>query len=112
MRSAWRGISTTPPPNGQPDRPSAVALIGDACVAPLHRGAGVSKAADNATSLAIMLGTNEQIENAIAVFSAGRTKVGKATVARAAHLGSYFQMDETGRRCADFSPERSPVSPK
>ena len=82
-----------------------VALIGDAAfVARPHCGAGVSKAADDAASLATVLGANERIEHAIAAFSAERSKAGKAAVAWAAHLGSYFQMDKTGHRRPDFSP--------
>jgi 2-polyprenyl-6-methoxyphenol hydroxylase-like FAD-dependent oxidoreductase len=90
-----------------------VALIGDAAfVARPHCGAGVSKAADDAASLATALGANEQIEDAVAAFSAERSKAGQAAVAWAAHLGSYFQMDKTGHRRPDFSPERPPISPE
>jgi 2-polyprenyl-6-methoxyphenol hydroxylase-like FAD-dependent oxidoreductase len=90
-----------------------VALIGDAAfVARPHCGAGVSKAADDAASLATALGANERIEDAIAAFSAERSKAGQAAVAWAAHLGSYFQMDKAGRRRPDFSPERPPISPE
>jgi 2-polyprenyl-6-methoxyphenol hydroxylase-like FAD-dependent oxidoreductase len=90
-----------------------VALIGDAAfVARPHCGAGVSKAADDAASLATALGANHRIEHAIASFSAERSKACKATVAWAAHLGSYFQMDKTGRRRPDFSPEHPPISPE
>jgi len=88
-----------------------VAIIGDAAfVARPHCGAGVSKAADDAASLANALGTNNHIADAIAAFSAERTKAGKAAVAWAAHLGSYFQMDGTGHRSADFAPDRPPIS--
>jgi 2-polyprenyl-6-methoxyphenol hydroxylase-like FAD-dependent oxidoreductase len=88
-----------------------VAVIGDAAfVARPHCGAGVSKAADDAASLASALATNDCIEDAIAAFSAERTKAGKAAVAWAAHLGSYFQMDKTGLRRADFAPDRPPIS--
>jgi len=90
-----------------------VAIIGDAAfVARPHCGAGVSKAADDAASLANALGTNSHIADAIAAFSADRTKAGKAAVAWAAHLGSYFQMDREGRRRADFAPDRPPISPE
>jgi 2-polyprenyl-6-methoxyphenol hydroxylase-like FAD-dependent oxidoreductase len=88
-----------------------VAIIGDAAhVARPHCGAGVSKAADDAASLASALSTNAPIPDAIAAFSAERTIAGKAAVAWAAHLGSYFQMDRTGHRRADFSPDRPPIS--
>jgi 2-polyprenyl-6-methoxyphenol hydroxylase-like FAD-dependent oxidoreductase len=90
------------------------ALIGDAAfVARPHCGAGVSKAADDAAGLTTALDANNNlIEDAIEAFSAERTKAGKAAVAWAAHLGSYFQMDHTGHRRADFSPDRPPISPK
>src|SRR5262249_36581824 len=90
-----------------------VAVIGDAAfVARPHCGAGVSKAADDAASLAAALGVNERIDGAIAAFSAERAKAGKAAVEWAAHLGSYFQMDGTGHRRTDYAPERPPISPE
>ena len=90
-----------------------IAIIGDAAfVARPHCGAGVSKAADDAASLTTALSTHPLIEDAIDAFSAERTKAGKAAVAWAAHLGSYFQMDRTGHRRADFSPDRPPISPE
>ena len=89
-----------------------VGPIGDAAfVARPHCGAGVSKAADDAASLATALGTNERIEHAISAFSAERSKAGKEAVAWAAHLGSYFQMDKTGHRRPDFFPEQPPIRP-
>ena len=89
-----------------------VAIIGDAAfVARPHCGAGVSKAADDAASLATALeAERSRRADAIAAFSAERTKAGKAAVAWAAHLGSYFQMDGTGHRRADFRPDRPPIS--
>ena len=90
-----------------------VAIIGDAAfVARPHCGAGVSKAADDAVWLADALGANNRIDDAIAAFSAERTKAGRAAVEWAAHLGSYFQMDRTGHRRADFAPDRPPISPE
>lgn len=87
-----------------------VALIGDAAfVARPHCGAGVSKAADDAAALATALDSNLNIESALAEFSSERTKAGNAAVDWAAHLGSYFQMDKTGHRRADFSNE-PPIS--
>jgi 2-polyprenyl-6-methoxyphenol hydroxylase-like FAD-dependent oxidoreductase len=89
-----------------------VALIGDAAfVARPHCGAGVSKAADDATALVVALSKDTSIEGAISEFSAERAKAGNAAVDWAAHLGSYFQMDETGHRRADFS-DTSPISPE
>src|SRR5262245_28542602 len=90
-----------------------IALIGDAAfVARPHCGAGVSKAADDAASLAIALGSHDLIEKAVDAFSAERTEAGKAAVAWAAHLGSYFQMDRAGHRRPDFSADRPPISPQ
>jgi 2-polyprenyl-6-methoxyphenol hydroxylase-like FAD-dependent oxidoreductase len=90
-----------------------VALIGDAAfVARPHCGAGVSKAADDAASLATAVSNCEDVGEAIAAFSTERTKAGKAAVRWAAHLGSYFQMDTTGHRRADFAADRPPISPE
>jgi 2-polyprenyl-6-methoxyphenol hydroxylase-like FAD-dependent oxidoreductase len=90
-----------------------IALIGDAAfVARPHCGAGVSKAADDAASLANALNLHPRIDDAVTAFSAERTEAGKAAVAWAAHLGSYFQMDGTGHRRVDFSPDRPPISPE
>jgi 2-polyprenyl-6-methoxyphenol hydroxylase-like FAD-dependent oxidoreductase len=90
-----------------------IAIIGDAAfVARPHCGAGVSKAADDAASLATALNESHLIEDAIGAFSAERSRAGKAAVAWAAHLGSYFQMDRTGYRRSDFSPDRPPISPE
>jgi 2-polyprenyl-6-methoxyphenol hydroxylase-like FAD-dependent oxidoreductase len=88
-----------------------VALIGDAAfVARPHCGAGVSKAADDAASLATALAAHDRIEDAVAAFSAERTKAGQAAVDWAAHLGSYFQMERSGHRRADFDAGRPPIS--
>lgn len=90
-----------------------VAIIGDAAfVARPHCGAGVSKAAEDAASLATALNTNHSIEDAIAAFSAERTTAGAAAVEWAAHLGSYFQMDRTGHRRAGYAPDRPPITPE
>jgi 2-polyprenyl-6-methoxyphenol hydroxylase-like FAD-dependent oxidoreductase len=90
-----------------------VALIGDAAfVARPHCGAGVSKAADDAASLANALVAHDKIEEAIMAFSAERTEAGRAAVQWAAKLGSYFQMDASGRRRADYTPDNPPVSPE
>ena len=89
-----------------------IAIIGDAAfVARPHCGAGVAKAADDAVALATALDTNEDIETAIAAFSVERTRAGNAAVDWAAHLGSYFQMDKTGHRRADFS-DSPPIGPE
>jgi len=89
-----------------------VAVIGDAAfVARPHCGAGVSKAADDAATLASALAANNEIGAAVAVFSSERTKAGWAAVEWAAKLGSYFQMDANGYRRADYTPEHPPVGP-
>jgi 2-polyprenyl-6-methoxyphenol hydroxylase-like FAD-dependent oxidoreductase len=99
LRSEWMGKGR-------------VAIIGDAAfIARPHCGAGVAKAADDAVALASALDANEDIETGIGEFSAERTKAGNAAVDWAAHLGSYFQMDKTGHRRADFS-DRPPISPE
>jgi hypothetical protein len=88
-----------------------IAVIGDAAfVARPHCGAGVSKAADDAASLATALTTHDRVEDVINAYSLERTKAGHAAVAWAAHLGSYFQMDKWGHRRPDFSPDRPPIS--
>jgi len=90
-----------------------VAIIGDAAfVARPHCGAGVSKAADDAASLATALEASDRVEQAVSAFSVERTKAGQAAVAWAAHLGSYFQMDKSGHRRPDFFPDRPPISPE
>jgi hypothetical protein len=58
------------------------------------------------------LSTNDRVEDAIAAFSAERTKAGAAAVEWAAHLGSYFQMDGTGHRRAGYAPDRPPITPE
>jgi hypothetical protein len=70
------------------------------------------QAADDAASLVDALSTNDSTEDALAAFSAERTKAGSAAVKWAAHLGSYFQMDSTGHRRADFNPDRPPITPE
>jgi len=90
-----------------------IAIIGDAAfVARPHCGAGVSKAADDAAGLADALVRHDRVEDAIAAFSAERTVAGRAAVRWAARLGSYFQMDPTGQRRADFDPKHPPVGPE
>lgn len=88
-----------------------VALIGDAAfVARPHCGAGVSKAAEDATALTNALATCANVSDAIAQFSNERIPAGREAVKWAAHLGSYFQMDTTGRRRADFDPDKPPIT--
>ena len=90
-----------------------VAIIGDAAfVARPHCGAGVSKAADDALSLANALAACDRVEDAIRACSDERTVAGRAAVKWAARLGSYFQLEKSGHRSADFDPRRPPVSPE
>ncbi len=58
------------------------------------------------------VGRTDRVEDAIAAFSAERTKAGAAAVAWAAHLGSYFQMDGTGHRRAGLRAGRPPITPE
>jgi hypothetical protein len=70
------------------------------------------KAADDAAHLATALSAHDRVPDAIDLFSAERTKAGQAAVAWAAHLGSYFQMDKSGHRRPDFSPDRPAIGPE
>lgn len=82
-----------------------VALIGDAAfVARPHCGAGVSKAAADAECLVKSLNDYHSIEQAISAYSVERSKQGRAAVEWAAKLGSYFQMDDNGRRQTGGTP--------
>jgi 2-polyprenyl-6-methoxyphenol hydroxylase-like FAD-dependent oxidoreductase len=72
-----------------------VALIGDAAfVARPHVGAGVSKAADDAASLAKALDGNDIVAG-LRQFEAERLPVGNRIIERARHLGAYLQATQT-----------------
>jgi 2-polyprenyl-6-methoxyphenol hydroxylase-like FAD-dependent oxidoreductase len=72
-----------------------VALIGDAAfVARPHVGAGVSKAADDAASLAKALETDD-ITVGLRQFEAERLPVGNRIIERARLLGAYLQATQT-----------------
>jgi 2-polyprenyl-6-methoxyphenol hydroxylase-like FAD-dependent oxidoreductase len=72
-----------------------VALIGDAAfVARPHVGAGVSKAADDAASLAKALETGD-IAAGLRQFEAERLPVGNRIIERARLLGAYLQATQT-----------------
>jgi 2-polyprenyl-6-methoxyphenol hydroxylase-like FAD-dependent oxidoreductase len=72
-----------------------VAIIGDAAfVARPHVAAGVSKAADDAASLADAVSADE-IEPALRRFEATRLPVGRRIIERARHLGAYLQATRT-----------------
>ena len=72
-----------------------VALIGDAAfVARPHVGAGVSKAADDAASLAKVLDADD-VAAGLCQFEAERLPVGNRIIERARHLGAYLQATQT-----------------
>jgi 2-polyprenyl-6-methoxyphenol hydroxylase-like FAD-dependent oxidoreductase len=73
-----------------------VAIIGDAAfVARPHVAAGVSKAADDAATLADELGRETPVEAALKRFEAARLPVGRRIIERARHLGAYLQATRT-----------------
>lgn len=89
-----------------------VALIGDAAfVARPHVGAGVTKAARDAFSLAEALSSRDgDIPAALLSFEVERLPVGRRIIARARHLGAYMQAQidtpDERRNAAQFrSPE-------
>jgi len=72
-----------------------VALIGDAAfVARPHVGAGVAKAADDASVLADALAANA-VEPALLAFEAKRLPIGRRIIEHARHLGAYLQATST-----------------
>jgi len=78
-----------------------VAIIGDAAfVARPHVGAGVSKAADDAAALAEMLHADDDVENALRRFEAGRLPEGNRIIERARHLGAYLQATQSAEERA------------
>jgi 2-polyprenyl-6-methoxyphenol hydroxylase-like FAD-dependent oxidoreductase len=77
-----------------------VALIGDAAfVARPHVGAGVSKASDDALSLADAVAASD-IEEGLRAFEAKRLPVGRRIIERARHLGAYLQATQTAEERA------------
>jgi 2-polyprenyl-6-methoxyphenol hydroxylase-like FAD-dependent oxidoreductase len=69
-----------------------VALIGDAaCVARPHVGAGVAKAATDATTLARVLREAPSIPEALRRYEALRLPLGRALVERGRYLGRYLE---------------------
>jgi 2-polyprenyl-6-methoxyphenol hydroxylase-like FAD-dependent oxidoreductase len=72
-----------------------VAVIGDAAfVARPHVGAGVSKACEDASTLADAV-LADDIEPALIRFEARRLPVGRRIIERARHLGAYLQATQT-----------------
>ena len=69
-----------------------VALIGDAaCVARPHVGAGVAKAATDATTLASALESERRVPEALQAFQSLRQPFGEALVKRGRYLGAYLE---------------------
>jgi 2-polyprenyl-6-methoxyphenol hydroxylase-like FAD-dependent oxidoreductase len=72
-----------------------VAIVGDAAfVARPHVAAGLSKAADDAASLAAALEADD-VAGALRRFEAERLPEGRKIVERARHLGSYLQANQS-----------------
>jgi 2-polyprenyl-6-methoxyphenol hydroxylase-like FAD-dependent oxidoreductase len=77
-----------------------VAMIGDAAyVARPHVAAGVSKAADDAASLAAAL-DGQDIEAGLRRFEMARLPENKKIIERARHLGAYLQATQTAEERA------------
>jgi len=77
-----------------------VAMIGDAAyVARPHVAAGVSKAADDAASLATAL-DGQDIEAGLRRFEMARLPENKKIIERARHLGAYLQATQTAEERA------------
>src|SRR5262249_40817276 len=71
-----------------------VAVLGDAAfVARPHIGAGVAKAADDATALADALDREADVGTALTRFEAERLPIGQRIIARTRALGAYVQAD-------------------
>jgi 2-polyprenyl-6-methoxyphenol hydroxylase-like FAD-dependent oxidoreductase len=72
-----------------------VAVLGDAAfVARPHVGAGVSKACDDALTLADAV-AGAEVEPALHAFEGKRLPVGRRIIERARHLGAYLQATQT-----------------
>ena len=65
-----------------------------AFVARPHVGAGVAKAADDATALVAAL-MSDDVEPALRAFEAKRLPVGRRVIEYARHLGAYLQATRT-----------------
>ncbi len=71
-----------------------VALIGDAAfVARPHVGAGVTKAAEDASELVLALSRSNDVPQALARFEETRLRAGHRILQRARHLGAYLQAE-------------------
>ena len=90
-----------------------VALIGDAAfVARPHVGAGVTKAASDASSLARALVANPRsLSDALAQFNRERHPVDLAIVNRARELGAYMQAQQLSQRERELAEQhRTPAA--
>jgi 2-polyprenyl-6-methoxyphenol hydroxylase-like FAD-dependent oxidoreductase len=71
-----------------------VALLGDAAfVARPHVGMGTTKAAGDARALADHMARHDDIDAALAAYSAERLAYGQRVVRRGRHLGAYMQAE-------------------
>jgi 2-polyprenyl-6-methoxyphenol hydroxylase-like FAD-dependent oxidoreductase len=78
-----------------------VAILGDAAfVARPHVAAGVSKAADDAVTLADALAGTDDVTAALESFEAARLTIGHRIIERARHLGAYLQAEQTAEERA------------
>lgn len=90
-----------------------VALIGDAAfVARPHVGAGVTKAASDASSLARALAANPRsLSDALAQFDRERHPVDSVIVTRARELGAYMQAQQLSQRERELAEKhRTPAA--
>ena len=87
-----------------------VVLLGDsAFVARPHVGAGVTKAALDAQSLADALGASNGIDAALARYDRERVAFGHTLVARGRYLGAYLEAGaKAAMPCEAAAPERRP----
>jgi 2-polyprenyl-6-methoxyphenol hydroxylase-like FAD-dependent oxidoreductase len=78
-----------------------VAIMGDAAfVARPHVAAGVSKAAEDAMTLARGLAGEDDVATALRRYEAARLPVGRRIIQRARHLGAYLQASRTAEEQA------------
>jgi 2-polyprenyl-6-methoxyphenol hydroxylase-like FAD-dependent oxidoreductase len=87
-----------------------VALLGDAAfVVRPHVGAGVTKAAQDALSLAKSLRNDDGVESALLGFEQERMPVGAKIMRRARQLGAYMQSQvSTQEERQDAERHRTP----
>ena len=82
-----------------------IALVGDAaCVARPHVGAGVAKAATDATTLAELLRNVPTVAEALRGYERVRMPFGRALVERGRYLGAYLESPRSGATRARILP--------